>query len=81
MPTYKLSNVNVYAILEIKKKLPLNALLGIDQFIKAKYLLKKINVYNVEMNGVVKPLILTLHWIFRIDQNLTTLKLKKSFLW
>lgn len=77
MPTYKLSNVNVYAFLEIKKKLPLNALLGIDQFIKAKYLLKKINVYNVEMNGVVKPLMLTLHWIFRIDQNLTTLKLKK----
>lgn len=57
--------------------MPLNALLGIDQFIKAKYLLKKINVYNVEMNGVVKPLMLTLHWIFRIDQNLTTLKLKK----
>lgn len=71
MPTYKLSNVNVYAIFEIKKKLPLNALLGIDQFIKAKYLLKTINVYNVEMNGVVKPLMLTLHWIFRIDQNLT----------
>lgn len=78
MPTYKLSNVNVYAILEIKKKLSLNALLGIDQFIKAKYLLKTINVYNVEMNGVVKPLMLTLHWIFRIDQNLTTLKLKKN---
>lgn len=36
--------------------MPLNALLGIDQFIKAKYLLKTINVYNVEMNGVVKPL-------------------------
>lgn len=47
--------------LKLKKKMPLNALLGIDQFIKAKYLLKKINVYNVEMNGVVKPLMLTLH--------------------
>lgn len=39
----------------------LNVLLGIDQFIKVKYLLKKINVYNVEMNGVVKFLMLILY--------------------